>query len=117
MKKEILKAYDSDYKIEYYNPKKGRKKEEDTPLPGLGASKGDQNDSIFQKLQTFYNGPFFDFFYSIGVLLLLIRVRKDATPDFLAMATNMDFEEANFVWIMFLWLTYKCSLKIDQNQI
>jgi hypothetical protein len=60
-------------------------------------------------------GPFFDFFYSIGVLIALIKMRQDATPDFFSFIANLDSEEANFFWIMFMWLVFKCSLKLDDT--
>jgi hypothetical protein len=66
-------------------------------------------------IESFFTGPLFDFFYSIAILVMLIIVRDDATPDFLHFMSCVVEEEAHFIWIMFLWIIFKCSLKIDEN--
>lgn len=46
---------------------------------------------------------------------MLIKIRKEATPDFFSFMANLDYEEANFIWIMFLWIIFKCSLRLDDS--
>jgi len=71
---------------------------------------------LIDKIDQVVHGPFVNFFYSIGVLMVLIKIRQDATPEFFSFMANLDSEEANFFWIMFLWLIFKCSLKLDDTE-
>ena len=80
-------------------------------MPGMVMDQSCLVDSI----EKVWNGPFCDFFYSIGILSLLIQVREPLTPDFLHFITCVVEEEAHFLWIMMFWLMYKCSLELDSN--
>ena len=59
--------------------------------------------------------PFVDFAWSACVLSGLIYARKEVTPDLMHFITCMVDEEADFMWIMFLWLTRKCFLTMDAS--
>lgn len=84
-------------------------------LPGLSTQNIDANNTLFDKIEKIVTGPFVDFFWSIAVLTVMIKIRKDATPDFFGFMANLEAEEANFIWIMFLWIVFKCSLRLDDS--
>jgi len=82
-------------------------------MPG-GSSNAMSNQSTFvQTVDSFYNGVVGTFFFSILLLCVLIKYRDPLTPDFLHFTTCMVEEEAHFIWVMFLWLSYKCFLDVD----
>ena len=99
---QICKALENDYKIDYYKPKKA---EEANGLPGTSSG-----PCLMDRVENVWNGPFVDFFWSIGLLVILIKYRDGLTPDILHFVTCVVEEEAHFIWIMMFWLVYKCSL-------
>jgi hypothetical protein len=44
-----------------------------------------------------------------------MQVREPLTPDVLHFVTCVVEEEAHFIWIMMFWLTYKCSLTLEDH--
>ena len=66
-------------------------------------------------IDKFYNGVVGTFIFSIALLCVLIKYRDALTPDLLHFTTCMVEEEAHFIWVMFLWLCYKCFLDVDQS--
>mmetsp|Transcript_15737 Transcript_15737/g.26545 ORF Transcript_15737/g.26545 Transcript_15737/m.26545 type:complete len:262 (+) Transcript_15737:575-1360(+) len=57
----------------------------------------------------------FDFLSSICVFSVLVVFREEVTPDLIHFLTCMVEEEAHFVWIMFLWLNFKCFLSFEKS--
>jgi len=77
---------------------------------------GNQQQSvnpILQKLDDFVNGPVFEFLFSIGLFVLLMKIREPLMPDFFHFTTCLAEDEAHFCWVMLLWLSYKCMLTLD----
>lgn len=85
------------------------------PMPNINQS-AEGSRSAVAILDDFLEGPIFSSIFSIGLLTVLIRYREPLTPDFLHFTTCLPEEEAHFIWIMFLWLCYKCWLTLDTNQ-
>jgi hypothetical protein len=108
-KVQISKALENDYKIDYYKPKKV---EEISGLPGTSSG-----TCLVDRLEHIWDGPFVDFFWSIGLLVILIKVRDSLTPDILHFITCVVEEEAHFIWIMMFWLFYKCSLTLSDQKM
>ena len=96
---------ENDYKIDYYKPKKAANTD---GLPGTSSG-----TCFVDQVEEIWNGPFCDFFWSIGLLVVLIGYRDSLTPDVLHFVTCVVEEEAHFIWIMIFWLTYKCSLTLS----
>jgi hypothetical protein len=107
-KKAIEKSLENDYKIDYYKPKKLA----ENGLPGSEK----QGRCLVGVIEDLWNGPFIDFFWSIGLLVTLIWLREPLTPDVLHFVTCMVEEEAHFLWVMGYWLCYKCSLTISPEE-
>lgn len=71
---------------------------------------------IIKMVEAFVQGPVASFFFSIATLTTLILIRDPLTPDMFHFTTCLHEEEAHFIWVMLLWLTYKCFLSLDTAQ-
>ena len=106
--------------MDYYVHKTTRQREEQKQqdlineggLPGQSAESG---KTVIDRLDDFCYGPFFNFFASIVLLCILIQNRDAATPDIMHIITNLETDEVHYMWIMLLWLTFKCYLVPDYN--
>jgi hypothetical protein len=77
---------------------------------------GQKGNAIIRATEDFIQGPVFDFFFSIGFLILLILLRDPIMPDMFHFTTCLSAEEAHFIWVMFLWLCHKCFLTLETAQ-
>jgi len=84
-------------------------------LPGVASqSKGPESPD---KIEEVWNSAACDFVFSIVLFCFFIAYREELTPEFFHFVTCMVEEEGHFIWIMFLWLTYKCYLTMDPTVI
>jgi hypothetical protein len=111
----IDRALQEDINLEFYSHKtcpQPDSSENDLPLP-QGSRSERQKETA---LDRFFQSPAFEFLVSIGLLSLLITFREDLTPDLLHFVTCMVEEEGHFLWVMLLWLSFKCFLSLDPSQ-
>jgi hypothetical protein len=120
LERDIEQAFEDDVSLEYYKqPRPGAngqpgQGEQDGQAALPGAS-GRERESFLSKLNLTLDNPFLDFLLSTGVLIWLIYSRKDIVPDVMHFITCFVDEEADFLWIMFLWLTRKCYLTMGSS--
>mmetsp|Transcript_19188 Transcript_19188/g.29391 ORF Transcript_19188/g.29391 Transcript_19188/m.29391 type:complete len:361 (+) Transcript_19188:10-1092(+) len=112
--REIDQALKNDVSLEVYTHQTDKKlhdesQDQDIPLPTTSSKSSlGAEDSVLDT-------PWFSFFMSIALFSFLIWMREELTPDFFHFVTCMVEEEGHFIWIMYLWLNYKCFLRMDST--
>jgi hypothetical protein len=55
--------------------------------------------------------------FSIAILVYLIRVKEDLTPDFLHFIFSLGEDATHKIWIFSVWFTYKCFLSVGATDL
>jgi len=120
LERDIEKSFEDDCSLDYYKYRKPGANgqpgqgEQDGQAALPGAS-GRGRESFLSKLNLSLDNPFIDFVISTGLLTWLIYSRKVIVPEVMHFITCFVDEEADFLWIMFLWLTRKCYLTMGAS--